>query len=286
MTEQMSVVPTYAQLEISRGDRFSFGKNWLAFLAAVDERRISNAEQSLARMLRTTRLDGKTFLDIGCGSGLSSLAACRLGAHVRSFDYDPDSVACTEELRRRYAPGAGSWLIERGSVLDRAYMESLGTFDVVYSWGVLHHTGRMWEGVEAACNAVARRGQLFIALYNDLGTRSRRWRAVKRLHNKLPVRLRPVLTVAAIAPQELKTLIRLCLGGHPLDYVRTWTEYNERGMQRWRDIVDWVGGYPYEFTTPDAVFEFCTTRGFILQNLKCGGVGLGCNEFVFERSAS
>jgi hypothetical protein len=165
-------------------------------------------------------------------------------------------------------------------------MRSLGTFDIVYSWGVLHHTGRMWEGVEAACRVVAPGGQLFIALYNDLGTRSRRWRALKKLHNKLPAPLRPALTIAAVAPQELKTLARLCVAGRPLEYLRMWTGYNERGMHRWRDVVDWVGGYPYEFTSPDAVFEFCTVRGFTLRNLKCGGVGLGCNEFVFERTAN
>lgn len=271
--------------EIETGNRFAFGRNWQAFLQSIDEARISGAETSLVAMLRGCDLTGRRFLDIGCGSGLFSLAARRLQARVHSFDFDGDSVACAQELRRRYFPGDAGWEIEQGSVLDRDYMDALGVFDVVYSWGVLHHTGRMWDGVDAACRAVAPGGWLFIALYNDLGTKSRRWQKIKRAYNRLPHPLRPLFTAAAIAPEESKTLARLLLAGRPLDYVRLWTERGERGMSRWRDAVDWVGGYPYEVATPEAVFDFCGGRGFTLRTLKCGGVGLGCNEFVFERTA-
>jgi 2-polyprenyl-3-methyl-5-hydroxy-6-metoxy-1,4-benzoquinol methylase len=109
-------------------------------------------------MLKVERLDGKSFLDIGSGSGLFSLAARRLGARVHSFDYDQQSVACTAELRRRYFPSAGDWVVERGSALDRDYLARLGTFDVVYSWGVLHHTGDMWRALENVKPLVAERG--------------------------------------------------------------------------------------------------------------------------------
>ena len=54
-------------------------------------------------------------------------------------------------------------------------------------------------------------------------------------------------------------------------------------MNHWRDAVDWVGGYPYEVATPEAVLDFCRARGFELTAMRCGGVGLGCNEFVFDR---
>src|SRR5262249_464119 len=120
-----------------------------------NEDRISQAESALARMLRLRQLSGLTFLDIGCGSGLSSLAARRLGATVHAFDFDPQSRACACELRRRYAPDDPGWIIQEGSALDTAYVSSLGKFDIVYSWGVLHHTGRMWDGMAAACSAVA-----------------------------------------------------------------------------------------------------------------------------------
>ena len=124
--------------------RFDFGTNWSRFLADVDEARIERASGSLKEMLKVDDLSGRTFLDAGSGSGLSSLAACRLGARVHSFDYDPRSVGCTAELKRRFAPGAAAWRIEEGSVLDRAYLATLGRFDVVYCCGVVHHTGAMW----------------------------------------------------------------------------------------------------------------------------------------------
>src|SRR2546426_1571009 len=134
--------------EILGGGRFAFGENWARFLALLDDQRIRDAEESLQSKLEVENLAGKSFLDIGSGSGLFSLAARRLGARVHSFDYDPQSVACTAELRRRYFPGDERWTIEGASVLDAAYLASLGPFDVVYSWGVLHHTGHMWQALE------------------------------------------------------------------------------------------------------------------------------------------
>src|SRR5438128_7073825 len=124
--------------EIARGERFEFGRNWSRFLATLADTRIADAEDSLRKMLETEDLRGKRFLDIGSGSGLFSLAARRLGARVHSFDYDPRSVACTSELKRRYFNGDDRWKVEEGSALDAVYVKSLGTFDVVYSWGVLH----------------------------------------------------------------------------------------------------------------------------------------------------
>src|SRR5687767_6535584 len=137
--------PTTATEEISAGERFAFGRNWSEFAEHVDAARIESAIGSLRAMLGRERLDGISFLDAGCGSGLFSLAARELGATVSSFDFDPDSVATTSRLRdvfRRDDPG---WTVQQGSVLDRTFLERLGTFDVVYSWGVLHHTGQMWD---------------------------------------------------------------------------------------------------------------------------------------------
>jgi len=107
-------------LEIQQGQRFEFGKNWQRFLSVLNDERIAEAEKSLRAMLETESLSGKSFLDVGSGSGLFSLAAMRLGAaRVHSFDYDPQSVACTRELKRRYFPDAHHWTIEEGSVWKR-----------------------------------------------------------------------------------------------------------------------------------------------------------------------
>ena len=273
--------------EVTSALRFEFGRNWARFLSVLDERRIETAIEALRAMLEIDRLDGRSFLDIGSGSGLSSLAARRLGARVRSFDYDPQSVACTEELKRRYYGEDDDWVIDRGSVLDAAYLAELGKFDIVYSWGVLHHTGRMWEALDNATIPVQPGGKLFVAIYNDTGTQSRRWRAIKRTYNALPSFLRAPFAVAVMLPGALKLQASATLRGRPADYLRSWTSYGSlRGMNRWYDIVDWVGGYPYEYATPDQLFDFYTTRGFTLTRMKCGGVGLGCNEMVFRRSLS
>lgn len=271
--------------EVSRGERFEFGRNWARFLAVLDEKRIGAAERALQEMLERDRLDGLRFLDIGSGSGLSSLAARRLGARVHSFDYDPESVACTRELRHRYFPSDAGWSIERGSVLDQDAMRALGAFDVVYSWGVLHHTGRMWDALANAAIPVVPGGKLFVAIYNDTGTQSRRWRWIKHAYNELPRMARVPFAIAVTLPGEIRALAGATLRRRPADYVKTWTEYrSRRGMNRWHDIIDWVGGYPYEFATPDQIFDFYRARGFTLTRLKCGGVGLGCNEFVFDRT--
>src|ERR1041385_443554 len=166
--------------EVAAGERFEFGQNWSRFLALLDDARIQRAEESLREMLEVDDLEGKSFVDIGSGSGLFSLAARRLGARVHSFDFDPQSVACTSELKRRYFPADNMWRVEEASVLDAKYLATLGTFDIVYSWGVLHHTGHMWEALKNVHPLVADQGKLFIALYNDTGSQSARWRWIKR----------------------------------------------------------------------------------------------------------
>jgi 2-polyprenyl-6-hydroxyphenyl methylase/3-demethylubiquinone-9 3-methyltransferase len=270
--------------DITSAERFGFGENWAGFLSVLDEERIAAAERGLKSMLKCDRLDGLRFLDIGSGSGLSSLAARRLGATVHSFDYDPRSVACTSALRQQYRSGDSEWTVERGSALDEEYLKTLGSFDIVYSWGVLHHTGDMWRALANATIPVARDGgRLFVAIYNDVGSRSRRWHAIKRVYNKLPKPLRPAFALLAMLPEELKAFGRAAIALRPGDYVRSWTEYRrKRGMSRWHDIVDWVGGYPYEYANPHEIFDFYRARGFTLAALWCDS-GLGCNQFVFER---
>jgi SAM-dependent methyltransferase len=261
--------------------RFQFGANWSHFLDELDEERIATAERSLQTMLRRQRLDGLSFLDVGSGSGIFSLAARRLGARVHSFDYDPRSVQCTAELRRRFFPGDDGWRIEQGSTLDDGYLNALGVFDVVYSWGVLHHTGSMWSAFDNAIRRVSPSGSLFIAIYNDQGRASRNWKIVKETYNGLPRPLRFLLLIPALVwiwgPATLRDLVLLRPG-------RTWREYGRnRGMSAWRDVVDWVGGYPFEVATPEQVLDFCRARGLELQKVKTCGGGLGCNEFVFRR---
>lgn len=271
--------------EVRQGERFEFGRNWKRFLALLNEERIVTAEASLTRMLEADSLDGKRFLDIGSGSGLFSLAARRLGATVHSFDFDPHSVGCTRELKARYFDSDPFWTVDEASILDRTYLTELGQFDVVYSWGVLHHTGQMWTALDNAQKLVKPGGVLFIAIYNDQGSRSRRWLIAKRFYNWLPRPLKAPWAALAILPSEFKAVVMATFSGSLGSYFRNWVRVDEtRGMNKWRDIVDWVGGYPYEYAAPDEIFAFHRGKGFSLEKLVCKGAGFGCAEYVFRKA--
>lgn len=261
--------------------RFTFGKNWRAFLDILDDNRIAEAERSLKEALRVDDLKGLRFLDVGSGSGLFSLAARRLGASVQSFDYDPESVACTMELKRRYFADDSDWSIERGSVLDREFMSTKRDFDVVYSWGVLHHTGAMWLAFENVAESVKRGGRLFISIYNDQKWKSHLWVRIKRLYNQVNGGWRYFIIIPAFIILWGPRIVLDTITGAPF---RTWRgRAGVRGMHPWRDLIDWVGGYPFEVAKPEEVFAFFFSKKFTLIGLKTVGGSLGCNEYVFKR---
>lgn len=262
--------------------RFAFGKNWQRFAGAIAEDEIETAETSLRTMLGVDRLTGRTFVDVGSGSGLFSLAAVRLGAsRVYSFDYDVDSVACTSMLKERYAPKATSWQIEQGNVLDDAYVGRLGVFDVVYAWGVLHHTGDLWGAIDHATRLVRPGGSLFMAVYNDQGVRSRLWRTVKRAYCQLPV-VRPfIASGSAVYFGTGGVVADMLAGTNPFARYRRRT--GRRGMRFWPDLLDWVGGFPFEVAKPSAISDYCKVRGFALRRVVTTR-GVGNNEFIFDRN--
>lgn len=269
------------QLETASGERFPFGDNWLDFLRTVDESRIDFAVQSLKLKLGVETLVGKRFVDIGSGSGLFSLAAHRLGAEVTSFDYDPSSVGCTTEMQRRFARGDNPWRIMHGSALDKEFLASLGSFDVVYSWGVLHHTGQMWNAINNVLPMVRPSGQLFISIYNDQGVWSKRWTKIKQIYCSGLIG-KAAVSCVFVAYWTLRTatsdMVRLRAPWY------TAANYKQgRGMSIWHDWHDWLGGYPFEVAKPEGIILPLQREGFELTDLNTQYGSVGCVEYVFRR---
>lgn len=260
---------------------FSFGENWHRFVSChLDPERERIATASLTAFLDRRNLNGLSFLDVGCGSGLFSLGAYRLGAkRIVSVDVDPWSVAATSRLREA-AGSPGRWNVLRGSILDETFTGALEPADVVYAWGSLHHTGRMWDAIRNTAGLVAPGGHLFLAIYNTVEGRgsSEYWLKVKRLYNRCPTPAKRLMEVAYVlrhhvAPHFLRFR-------NPVFSIRT---YNSRGMSLSTDVRDWLGGYPYEFARADEVFRFCRNElGLTLVNLRSVN-NVGLNEFLFCR---
>jgi 2-polyprenyl-6-hydroxyphenyl methylase/3-demethylubiquinone-9 3-methyltransferase len=265
--------------------RFAFGKNWQSFVdTALNSQRIGKAAGSLRRLLGVDHLRGRTFLDIGCGSGLFSLAACMLGAdRVVAFDYDQDSVQASIAVRARAGISAERWRIEQGSILDRTFLDMLDSADVVYSWGVLHHTGAMWQAIDHAAGKISPGGQFALALYNDVQRAlggSRMWWHVKQAYNAAPQPVKRLMEQGYGAAFLLKDAANM---RNPLRTVKEYSHDSGRGMDFWHDARDWLGGFPYEYATPAAVFNHLhATFGLQLEYLSTSG-GVGCNEFTFRK---
>jgi SAM-dependent methyltransferase len=265
-------------------DAFRFGRNWQRYVDTyLDPDRERIAAESLHDLVGDVR--GKAFLDIGCGSGLFSLSAYRAGAEqVVSFDVDPESVAATRSLRER----AGSpvhWKVLHGSILDPGFVANQQAADIVYSWGVLHHTGDMYKAIANAAGLTRPGGTFAIAIYNRVTGRwldSVRWWRIKRAYNRAP----------AVAQRAMELTYALSwFAAHVRDRqnpVRVIREYRQsRGMAFWTDIMDWLGGYPYEFATADEIRDFCEgSLGLRCKNvIEVGRLDTGNNQFVFTRPA-
>ncbi len=274
------------QNEVDENERFQFGSNWKKYLSKLRESQIEAAIESLQKNLGIDTLEGKSFLDIGCGSGLFSLAARKLGANVVSLDFDPHSVECTEQLRDRFFPNDEEWQVQQGSALSQEDLRPIGKCDIVYSWGVLHHTGAMWQALENIVPCTNDNGKLYISLYNDQGTRSKIWWWIKKIYVSLPAPIQLLYALLVSVLINTRIFILRCLSGNGKEFFQQIFSYESkcgRGMCWWRDQVDWIGGFPFEVSKPEQITNFFQSNGYVLENLKTVGNGLGCNEYVFRR---
>jgi 2-polyprenyl-3-methyl-5-hydroxy-6-metoxy-1,4-benzoquinol methylase len=262
---------------------FSFGENWSHYAEKIDESRIEEAEKSLIRLVGRENIEGKTFLDIGCGSGLFSLAAVRLGAKkLLAVDLDPKSVETTRKTLSRHAPG-GNWDVQNVSVFN-LNAEKQGLFDVVYSWGVLHHTGAMYQAITKATTMVAPGGMISLALYGKTPFCGM-WRVEKRIYSRSPKWFQKVIEAFYL----VLVRIRLRLKGESLKERRE-KYWKQRGMDTYHDMRDWLGGYPYESISPEEAMMFMRGLGFdqvrSFTEPSIGLLGAGCDEYSFVRTAT
>lgn len=255
------------------GITFSFGKNWKNYLKTVSKEQIEGAKKDIEEWLGANYVSGKTVVDIGSGSGIHSLAFYRLGAKIiYSFDVDKYSVEATRLLWEKEGKPE-NWLIAPGSCLDKEFIKSLGQFDIVYSRGVLHHTGAMWEALEKSCGLVKPGGKLFVSLYAK-GPRYLMDLALKQKYN-------------SASPLQKQLMVYKRIGRIMLSSLRhfknpfIWNEKRIRGMNVFYDLVDWLGGLPYEVASEDEVVRFLRKFGFILERFKAKYEG-ACNIYVFS----
>lgn len=268
---------------------FEFGNNWQLFIKKhLNQERVEEAKKALLSFCNGNKIKNKTFLDLGCGSGLFSLVAYQLGAsEIMSFDVDKNCISCCEYLREKERNPA-NWKITRGSILNNEFAASLGRYDFVYSWGVLHHTGSMWKAIENALGLIKEGGLFYISIYNKaegfglysdgrFGS-SKFWEKVKKTYVNLPPFLQCIIDYISMVILVAGYLLKF---KNPIKEIKGHAKL--RGMS-WRvDIRDWLGGYPYEYASVKEVRQFITSRGFTLENVKSRG-GLRNNEYLFKKA--
>ena len=255
--------------------RFEFGKNWKSFACnALTPERIQRARNEFFALLSPEELAGRRFLDIGFGQGLGLCFASEAGAQTLGLDIDAnnqEALATTATLLT--LSETPKTII--GSILDEALVQSLrddGGFDIVHSWGVLHHTGSMYQALEHASNLVKDGGLFAVAIYQTHWT-SPIWKAIKWTYTA--------------GPEWLQRLLIAVL--YPVIFIAKWLvtkedpRKKERGMDFYHDVVDWVGGYPYEYATVDELRAFAVQHGFEEIRFRAAQVPTGCNEFVFQK---
>jgi 2-polyprenyl-3-methyl-5-hydroxy-6-metoxy-1,4-benzoquinol methylase len=258
---------------------YEFGENWEKFLGSIDDDSVEASMEALKSFFSLETFDNKTFLDIGCGSGLSSLSAIKMGAKsVTSFDYDLNSVNACKILRGNYS--INNWDITIGNILDKEFVNNLSTYDIVYSWGVLHHTGSMYEAIKKSADLVKPGGLFMIGIYNKKTPFTEIMHKIKKRYCYSGYIVRGVIKYSYFCLSALYKIIKV----RRQFFKDIYNYKNKRGMNYWRDLDDWIGGYPYECATPEEIHTFVQTLEFELIKNKVGTSFSTVNQYLFIKN--
>jgi 2-polyprenyl-3-methyl-5-hydroxy-6-metoxy-1,4-benzoquinol methylase len=265
---------------MKRAMQFDFGQNWIEFAKqALTPEKVEQARQDFSHLFSGINLNGATFLDIGFGQGLGLISAQKAGAYVFGSDINP-------KCRQALALSASVLNLSLdipvviGSILDADVVSRISGlvaprtgFSIVHSWGVLHHTGNMKKAIENASSLVDDNGYLVLAIYNKHWT-SPAWRFIKWVYCFSPAWLQAALNRLFF---PVIAFAKFCVTGRN-PFVKN------RGMDFYYDVIDWIGGYPYEYASGKELEALLAPMGFRCVKFEPAEVPTGCNEFVFVKN--
>jgi len=257
--------------------KFSFGKNWQNFNKNITNKNINNSIKYFKNFTKFVNLKNKTFIDVGCGSGINSLLAIKLNAKkVLSIDIDENSVSACKLLRKKYKISNKNWIIKQVSILDTSKIKKLGKFDFIYSWGVLHHTGDMNKAFDNLFLLAKKKSYIYVSIYNKYLT-SNTWKIIKYFYASSNNFIKKIMEKIYITIYY----IGLNLNKYSIkEYKKSFVL--KRGMSFRHDIIDWLGGYPYEYLSFEDLSAIFFKKGYSILSFKKSN-GVGCNEIFVKR---
>jgi SAM-dependent methyltransferase len=101
-----------------------------------------------------------------------------------------------------------------------------------------------------------------VAIYNDQGWRSRPWWFVKFIYNRLPRLLKKPFVIGVSTVTHALIIIKYTIKLKPMVAIAPLlNDRREWGMSTRYDAVDWIGGFPYEFSRLDTLAGYLEARG-------------------------